>query len=409
MKRFLWVIVIGIAMVSMLCIGLALGVLLTPARVQIERAIGRIINRAETSLRIEPRVKIQVPETGSEQKESGILIAGVVSDSPAEKAGLRRGDILLAIDGEEVNTLAELQKIIRAHEPGDKVKLQVQRGDRKITVTATLEKAPGEETTAFLGIRPSNDDLGNAAPPEIRKFGIFRGARILEVMEDSPAEQAGLQAGQIITAVNGQPLRQAKDLNSWLAGSKPGERVELTVLQTDGEEKVVEVTLAENPDKPGAAWLGIRYSWWIQAGPEGLMPWMPEGGDGALPDLPRRWFETIPPEQLFPENVQPGALIQEVAADSPAEKAGLQAGQIIQAVDGKELDGPEALREVISGHEPGDAITLTVLDPRAEDAQTREVKVTLGENPEQAGAAWLGIRYVYLDFQRPNLENLPEG
>jgi len=50
-----------------------------------------------------------------------------------------------------------------------------------------------------------------------------------------------------------------------------------------------------------------------------------------------------------------------------------------------------------------------VLDPRAEDAQTRGIKVTLGENPEQAGAAWLGIRYVYLDFQRPNPENLPEG
>lgn len=108
----------------------------------------------------------------------------------------------------------------------------------------------------------------------------------------------------------------------------------------------------------------------------------------------------VPPDFFFgPEMMQhPGALIQEVVPGSPADTAGLEAGQMIQAVDGEKLDGSKNLTDIIAAHRPGDTITLTIFEPGVRDDQTRDVEVKLGENPEKAGAAWLGIRYAPIDI-----------
>jgi len=302
MKRFLLVGAVLIAMFAMLCIGLALGIVISPVKGAIAERIERVLGRDGPDVRVAPRVIIREP----------------------------------AVD--------------------------------------------------------------------------LPGTRILAVLPDSPAEQAGLRPGQFITAINGQPLRQIADLGSALSGYEPGDQVDLTVLQADGEEKVVQVTLTENPDNPGTGWLGVRFAWPLQVDPGEQMPWKPEGGDGALPNLPRRRFKIfLDGQRPDPGNIQPGALIRKVVAGSPAQEAGLRPGQIIQAVDGKELDGPEALREIIAGQEPGDTLTLTVLDARAENEQTRAVEVTLGENPHQPGAAWLGIRFVHLNLERLDPQNLPDN
>jgi S1-C subfamily serine protease len=236
-----------------------------------------------------------------------------------------------------------------------------------------------------------------------------RGVRIVEVIPDSPAERAGLEAGQVITAADGKPLSGVKGFLVALEGFEPGDWVELTVLDADETEHAVTVTLGENPDQAGAAWLGIRFAPAIRVHPQGEMPWMPEGGGGTLPDLPRR-FDIFPEGELPDvENMRPGAFIREVVAGSPAEDAGLRAGQVIQTVDGEAVDGPNVLPKLIAGYEPGDTVTLTVSDPGAQGEQAREIEVTLGEDPDQPGAAWLGIHFVYLKIQRFENERLPEG
>ncbi len=91
---------------------------------------------------------------------------------------------------------------------------------------------------------------------------------------------------------------------------------------------------------------------------------------------------------------------------SPAAKAGLKAGQFLQAVDGQTLQSPEDLSSAIADLKPGDTVTLQMFDPQS--GETRDVEITLGENPDKAGAAWLGIQYTFMkiDFQQ---EPLPEG
>ncbi|MBM3134907.1 MAG: PDZ domain-containing protein [Chloroflexi bacterium] len=85
-----------------------------------------------------------------------------------------------------------------------------------------------------------------------------------------------------------------------------------------------------------------------------------------------------------------GALLSQVIADTPADKAGLRAGDIITAVDNTEVNADNDLATLIGRHKPGDVVTLKVTRGLQEP---REVKVTLGEKPGEAGKPYLGVYY----------------
>jgi membrane-associated protease RseP (regulator of RpoE activity) len=77
-------------------------------------------------------------------------------------------------------------------------------------------------------------------------------------MEDSPAAAAGLEPGDVIVAVNGQPVSDLESLIEMITTQQPGDALTLTVLSDDQQdERQVEVTLAEHPDQPGVAYLGV--------------------------------------------------------------------------------------------------------------------------------------------------------
>ncbi len=94
------------------------------------------------------------------------------------------------------------------------------------------------------------------------------------------------------------------------------------------------------------------------------------------------------------------AQVSQVTSGSPAEKAGLRTGDLITAVNGQALSPNLDLAGLISQHKPGDQVTLTV----QRSSQQRQVHVTLGENPDQAGKPYLGITYrLMLADRMPNL------
>jgi len=108
-------------------------------------------------------------------------------------------------------------------------------------------------------------------------------------------------------------------------------------------------------------------------------------------------------------------LITEVVPDSPAADAGLEAGNVITAVDGKALDETTDLASTIGEYKPGDKITLEVAQS-ADDEARSEITVTLGENPDQADKALLGVRYraatdvrMHLDEMMPSVPTDPDA
>lgn len=451
MKRFLLIGVIGVALMGFLCVGLFLGVMVTPARAQVGHAISQVLERANITFSNPKAVSAQSGSTAQTQTPpqlqlkdaKGVLIAGIFVSSPADKAGLVRGDIILDIDGQAVNTYADLRSVLSQHKVGDSLKLTIQHGDAQKSVSVTLAAAqkngaanndaqrqtpvPNQQngklsSLPFIGIVPAEVDEhgfqmrgGPGFGPQGRNNTSQTGSTIVEVASGSPAEKAGLKAGDVIVAVNDTAVDAQNTLQNLLANHKPGDSVKLTVASpsttngngTNGStssQRDVTVTLGENPNAKGKAWLGVSVSNGGQSHNFPGMPGLPNnGGNGDNGNIPQL------PEQMM----HPGAVIIEVTAGGPAEKAGLKAGQFIQAVDGKDLTTTQDLVNIINSHKPGDTVTLTVFNP-GNTSSSAEVKVTLGENPQKAGAAWLGIRFSYIDIQPGQLpdqpgQNLPQG
>lgn len=348
-------------------------------------------------------VAAQAPAAPAAQAadEKGVLIVSVQRDGPAAKAGLRRGDIILKVNEVEVNDAQALRDALAKLKPGDEVRIRVARGDGELTFKVTLGGANGRAVlgvTPFQSLPPAIEATpaqpGQAPGPlpfdpeqlrkrleeQLQRFPSQ--VRVTEVITDSPAAKAGLQRGDIIIAVNETRLDAQNPLADVIAQFKPGDVVTLTIRRNDAEQKL-KVTLGENPEKKGAAFLGIRYApalrWMMELLPRNIPIPLPEGAP-----MPETWAAVT---------------ISGVAAGSPAEKAGLKQGDTILAANDKPIKSPQDLVELIRNSKPGDRITLSV-QRQGEDKPT-EITVTLGEHPDKAGAAYMGVSLgQFIRFER---------
>ena len=84
-----------------------------------------------------------------------------------------------------------------------------------------------------------------------------------------------------------------------------------------------------------------------------------------------------------------GAFVVDVAADGPAAKAGIQPRDVLTKIDGAAVTSPRQVVDAVAHHKPGDTIALTVA--RRPDGKQTDITVTLGQNPDDATKAWLGL------------------
>jgi S1-C subfamily serine protease len=304
--------------------------------------------------------------------EKGLVVVGVTSGGAADKAGVKRGDILLKIDDQETNTLADYRSALSTHKAGDEVTLALTHGDTSRNLTATLSDNNGQPDLGLVLYAGKNGRSGNDA--EFAPFGKGMSTPIsgtqtivVDVISGSPADKAGLKRGDIIVSVDGKQLDASNVLSDVISSYKPGDVVTLQVISMgqSQDQRDVKVTLGENPDKAGEAYLGISYR------EMGLrMPFL----EGQVP--------------FTQQSQATGALIVSVTQNSPAEAAGLKQGDVITAVNGTAVSTPQALSQAISSHKAGDVVTLSV---KHSDGSTSEVKVTLAENPNKAGSVYLGV------------------
>jgi len=151
----------------------------------------------------------------------GILVSRVMDDSPAAKAGLRQGDILVKMDGQLVGELNQFRNRIAMTAPGTVVKLEILREGKSKDLKVTIGKreASNEEsgetvgTVVGLGLRlqPLTDDLASEFGYEGEK-----GALVAEVEDGSAADQAGIRPGDLIQEVGRQPVTSPAEVNKAL-------------------------------------------------------------------------------------------------------------------------------------------------------------------------------------------------
>jgi S1-C subfamily serine protease len=306
----------------------------------------------------------------------GIVIAAVQTPGPAAEAGVVRGDILQAIDGQTLNHVADLAEYLADRQPGEDVQLKVLHGDELRTLAATLGDRNGQ---AHLG-------LVSCQPPlleELRPLETPSGALITRVLEGSPAATADLRRGDVIVALDGQPVDAEHSLADLVGRRRPDDSVTLQVERPGDGRLEITAVLGEDPDRDGAAYLGVHY---VHT-PRGRVPWglqIPFEFDFDLPSLPPyEW----PQVEL---GVRSGVLVMWVEDDSAASAAGIASGDVIHAVGGEPVRTPAELSEAIGENRPGDRITLSICELPCQDL--REVEVQLGDHPKEPGKAYLGVR-----------------
>lgn len=190
------------------------------------------------------------PDMKEELKvERGALVTEVERGSPADKAGIQAGDVIVEMDGKPIENQVALRDMIAEKGPNAEARFKIVRGGRTLTVSATLGTHPEDVKTppvrgkAEVGAQTAIEKLGirlGSVPEDVRKaFNQQQGAFVREIDRDSPAAEGGLQVGDLIIAVNDKPVNSPSDFEQAMQSIKSGQTVRLRVLR-QVEDKVFE-------------------------------------------------------------------------------------------------------------------------------------------------------------------------
>ncbi len=175
------------------------------------------------------------PMTGRRAEEKGLTVLqgayveNVSANSAAEQAGIKQGDVIIAINGNKVRNTSELIEIVGRRRPGDKVTVRFYRNGTERETEATLKNIYGEvtavtresiEVTEILGAQfesLSNEELDN--------LNIKHGIKIASLSRGA-LSNAGIRTGFVITHIDNQPVRSAGDINNILSGKSGGVLIE---------------------------------------------------------------------------------------------------------------------------------------------------------------------------------------
>ncbi len=287
-------------------------------------------------------------------EDDGALVREVQAASPAEDAGLQVDDLITGVNGVDVAP-QELAATIQALAIGEQISLTVLRDGEELELDVTLGSATTPvfrwqafRDSAFLGVSLVSDEAG---------------VLVQDVVPESPAAMAGLQAGDLLRSINDESIDTALQAANLIRALEPGAVISLGI-ERDGEALTLEATT------------GARESILPREG----MPTLPEDFDfrvdAGQPLLGVEYMDLNADLALERElTLDEGALILRVLPETPAEAAGLLAEDIVVAVEGDPVDARRTLRERLLAYDPGETLQLELL--RA--GESIELEVTLGE------------------------------
>ena len=210
----------------------------------------------------------------------GVGVTQVVKESPAEKAGLRKDDVILRLDGENVTSVRKLNRVVSELSPDQSVKVAISRGGNEQEVTATIGKrnntnmvqnllggeprifkweGPDLKNFKWETPFPQRNELFNQGDLSFflnnsRRIGVStmsltkqladyfgiadgKGALVTSVTEDGPAAKAGVKAGDVITAVDGEAVDSPGDISRVVSRKKEGD-VTLTIIRNKSQQTI---------------------------------------------------------------------------------------------------------------------------------------------------------------------------
>ncbi len=187
------------------------------------------------------RIGVQIQELSPElaasfglKSTNGALVAGVEKGSPAEKAGLRAGDVILKFNGKPITDSTELPLLVANSKPGSGIRLDVWHQGATKEVTVVVAELPSEQAAArkeSAGGGQLGLVVSDLTPDQKRQLGITQGVLVQDVQ--GAALQAGIQPGDVILALNNNPVSSAAQFRRLLAQISRGATVALLVQRDD--------------------------------------------------------------------------------------------------------------------------------------------------------------------------------
>lgn len=183
---------------------------------------------------VTPEIAVQFDLT----EANGVLVADVIEDSPAEEAGLKRGDIIVKVNDKGVNSPEELQDKVRSIEIGEKVNIEVLREGKKIFFVVKIGEMPTlEEEGEYPKEKVFSVQTGlkvKAVTPEVAKeleLPRIKGLVITEVIPGSSADDMGLQPGDLILEANRIEVSSVEKWEEVISRLEPGDTLLLLVFR----------------------------------------------------------------------------------------------------------------------------------------------------------------------------------
>ncbi len=238
--------------------------------------------------------------------EYGVEVRRVVSQGPAAKAGLRSGDMILAIGQRPVYSVERLSWLMNTLSPGQEVPVEYFRAGERKTVKVALSAAPplserfsreqyrtgAPRSYLGVGLQAMTDDLRQA-------FGVPRdiGVLITQVFDARPAAEGGLMAGDVIVRMDRMDITEVADVYRVLDFFKPGDAIKIELIREKGSETVTVVLAAPPEDRHGQRqWLE---PW--EPPPKIPVPFLePHYWQRQLDELLERWREYWPEQPDAP-------------------------------------------------------------------------------------------------------------
>jgi S1-C subfamily serine protease len=198
----------------------------------------------------ETRAAVEDPEN---PRPAAVRVAGVFEGSPAEAAGLRAKDWILAVDGVPVASPGDLTGRVRDLGEDAWVQILLERAGRERTISLRLGLRPEDGMPRTRLVRGWVGVQAIELPPKLRQhFGAPEdaGVMIADLVEGGPAELAGFELGDVVVSVDGDPVASTADLARLVAGSGVGNEVEFEIAR-DGARVVLEAVIDRAPDPEG--------------------------------------------------------------------------------------------------------------------------------------------------------------
>ena len=167
----------------------------------------------------------EIAESMGYESTDGALISDISPGSPADKSGLKRGDVVVKFDGEPIKEFTSLPKMVGMKAPGTSAEIRVLRDGKHMNVSVVLGEMPNSELPAQSG-KEGDIELSDITPDIAARFGLEdkTGVLVVNVNGGSSAWEAGFRPGDLILEVDKRPVADLEDYNKIVAGLKPGKQ-----------------------------------------------------------------------------------------------------------------------------------------------------------------------------------------